>query len=202
MCIPQLRVRSVIWITGNTPQAQTHGQFPLAVVSLARGLILRYESDDGLSSRGTLTARALERWGWRRGWEEARQSWPFPRCRHKDAVAPDNQEELVQITHRRSGNITVEHSENWTRAAKQGCESWAPGESEQIILYCLFSCTFARLKIKELIDGKESLWANPPSHQDFWGRWHNVERCWGVDYQPQSDGGLPKPSGSQLISAD
>lgn len=52
----QLRVRSVIWFTGNTPQAQTHAQFPLAVGSLARGLILSYDSEDGPSSRGTLTA--------------------------------------------------------------------------------------------------------------------------------------------------
>lgn len=61
MCLSSTFVRlSVIWFTGNTPQAQTHGQFPLAVGSLAQGPILSYDSDAGSGSGCTLAARVLQ----------------------------------------------------------------------------------------------------------------------------------------------
>lgn len=150
---------SLIWFTGNTPQAQTHAQFPLAVGSLARGLILSWDSEDGPSSGGALTAPVLEARGRGQSWVEETASRVEDRCPRAEP----------------------ERSAWWT------------GKLSPLTL--TYACKNDAKRVPELIHRHIRAPCSPAQCK-------KKKRCWGVDYQPQPDVGLPKPSGSQLISAD
>lgn len=141
--ICQLCVCSVIWFTGNTPQAQTHGQFPLTVGSLAWGLILSYDSEDGPGSGATLNVRVKTR---RRG-IPAGPSVPLLKAQKRRGARSPGRAHAKRM--QKNGNVTASTVRIQSESDLPLKDAWAERSVNLNTVAVNLSHMFARLKIKE-----------------------------------------------------